>query len=1405
MTALARHNRVVTVLHYLLLLIVSPTDSTRPISTASRKLRWFSRFASLLWWASAVLAGLIALAWLAIYGLIVPRIGEFRPLLENRLSSALGVPLRIGTIQARVQGVMPTFEMSQVRLLDAQGRDALVLSTVTAAVSPQSLLDFGFEQLLIEQPELAIARDAAGRITVAGLDVQGQASAGDTHIGADWLFSQTELVIRSGTIRWSDAQRGAPPLALEKVDIVLRNSGRRHLLRIEATPPAAWGQRFSFTGDLRGPLLAQHPGDWRTWEGQLHADLPLVDVQELKRYASLGIDISQGRGALRGWLALERGELREVTADVALADVDVRLRTDLQPLSMHRLTGRLAFASSASLLSVRTEQLGFELKDGLRWPGGNVSLSLLQRDDPQKLSGEFKADKLDLAALAQISDRLPLAPEVHRWLQALQPRGVMPSLQAAWQGPLEQPRQYTVQGSAQQIALNASAVSTTSSALASATQAPWHPGVSNGQLDFKFDEKKGQAQLRVERGSISLPGVFEDPTVPLDQLSTELTWQLDGPDWKVQLANLKFANADVQGEGRARWQTADPTKSNAKSRFPGILDLQGTLARAEGTKVHRYLPLFVKQEARYYVRDSVLQGKASNGSFKIKGDLFDMPFADPSKGDFRVAAQFSGAVFDYVPKNALPAGGLPWPALTQINGELVFERQSMAVKGATARIAGAPSLLLSKVEALIPDLTQKQQVQIQAEAKGNAADLVSLVNGSPLSEISSKALAQTKITGLADARVRLNLPMENLTRSKVQGTVTLPGNDVQFSALTPLLEQARGQILFNERGFAIREATARALGGELRLEAANRPNAGPSDVTVAFRATGTATADGLRATKELGSLASLAQLARGSASYALSLNMRRGIPEIAVSSNLQGLALNLPQPLTKAADTALALRYDNSLVRESLQDGRKLQDQITLELGSLASASFQRDISTPTPRVIKGRIGVGLGAGEAIAANDDPGVAANINFTQINLDAWEKLLSGLNADKAAGATTAGAGLSLETQSYLPSIMSVRARELTVQGRTLNNVVVGGSRDDLTWRANLDAREMNGYLEYRQPSAANAGRVYARLARLSLAAAEVTDIENTLDQQPTSIPALDIVVEDLELRGKRLGRVELEAQNRDSGGVREWRLSRLNLSLPEAQFNATGNWALVGASLPGPRTARTERRRTALNFKLDIADSGELLKRFGQDKVIARGKGRMEGTIAWVGAPWALDYPSLSGGFNVNVESGQFLKADPGIAKLLGVLSLQSLPRRLALDFKDVFTEGFQFDFIRGDVKIDQGLAYTNNLQMKGVNAAVLMEGNANIAKETQDLKVVVVPEINAGTASLVATAINPAIGLGTFLAQLILRRPLIEAATQEFHVVGSWIDPQMQRVKRNSLPAPASTPEAPAPEAEVKK
>ncbi len=1397
-------------------ILPQPAPASRRLQFAALAARWLLGLVLAFWLV-------FGMAWGLLHGWIVPRISEFRPRLETLASQALGVPVRIGGISARSGGLIPSFELSDVLLLDGQGREALRLPRLVAAVSPSSLWSLGFEQLYIDRPELDIRRTLDGRIYVAGLDVSQVRSDGQSAF-ADWFFSQTEFVIRGGALRWTDDLRQMPPLALSGVDITLRNPGRRHLLRLDATPPASWGERFSLRGVFREPLWSGGAGQWKSWAGQLYAEFARVDLLEVQRYASLeslGIRLAAGNGALRAWADVKGGEITGGTADVALHEVDAQLGKALQPLALQAVSGRLAGRHFANGFDVATEGLQFRTRDGLQWPGGNASVVYVEAQGKSPARGEIKADKLDLAALALIADRLPLGDAARALIASLAPKGLVDVVDARWQGALEAPSAYSAKGRVSQLEVAAQ------SAGAGRSE---RPGVSGATLDFDFTQQGGQARVKIASGEINLPGFFEDPRLLLDQFSTDAQWKLAGPKIDLQLRNMVFANADAQGSAQASWRTADPApvasgamaSAAHDSRFPGVLDLQGSLSRGDGSRVHRYLPLILPDRVRHYVRDAVTQGALSDVKFKLKGNLLDMPFSDPAKGEFRVSAKVSKAGFTYVPRLVQPRETKAWPALAELDGELVFDRASLQVNGASGRVAGFPGLQLSKAEARIPDLMHGATVQVGADIKGPLSEALGFVNTSPLAGLTGQALARAAASGMADTKLQLSLPLGDIDKTQVQGAVTLPGNDVQFTPDTPQLTRLKGVVKFTENGFAIAGAQARMLGGDVRLEGGMRPaaqaaarasQAGPesADATVLIRAQGSFTGEGLRQARELGMVSRLGTYANGTAAYSATLGFRKGATELSMASNLQGMALSLPAPLGKSADSVLPVRFDNSVVRETVVGTQATQDQMSLTVGRLASVVYVRDITGPEPRVLRGSVAIGLEAGET-APMPAGGVAANINLATVDIDAWEKVLDSSSAAPAAATAAVRPGQASAVQGYLPTTMAIRARELLVEGRKLNNVVVGGSRDGLNWRANIDATELNGYLEFGQPAGGGAGRVYARLSRLSLGQSSANEVEAILNEQPANIPALDIVVEDVELRGKKFGRVEIEAINRNAstvareGGVREWRLNKLNVIVPEATLTATGNWVAVNAQqLPvaGGARAQAERRRTVMNFKLDIADSGELLKRFGMSDVIRRGKGKLEGQIAWIGSPLSLDYPSLNGQFNVNVASGQFLKADPGIAKLLGVLSLQALPRRLTLDFRDVFSEGFSFDFVRGDVNITQGLAFTNNLQMKGVNAAVLMEGSADIARETQDLKVVVVPEINAGTASLIATVINPAIGLGTFLAQYFLRQPLTQAATQEFHIDGTWANPKITKVDRRALPAAAAGPASSG--AEVKR
>ena len=224
---------------------------------------------------------------------------------------------------------------------------------------------------------------------------------------------------------------------------------------------------------------------------------------------------------------------------------------------------------------------------------------------------------------------------------------------------------------------------------------------------------------------------------------------------------------------------------------------------------------------------------------------------------------------------------------------------------------------------------------------------------------------------------------------------------------------------------------------------------------------------------------------------------------------------------------------------------------------------------------------------------------------------------------------------------------------------------------------------------------------------------------------------------------------------------------LELHTPEATLAASGQWS----------AARGQGSRFELT--LDVRDGGALLTRFDMPGTLARSSGSISGKLHWDGAPWQPHFPSLGGQLTLQFGEGQFLKADPGIAKLLGVLSLQSLPRRLSLDFRDIFSTGFAFDAITGDVNLVAGSAITHNLHMRGPQALVAMEGSASLVHETQDLRVLIVPNLDAGAAALAASILNPVVGISAFLAQLVLQKPLAHATTRQFAIEGTWKEPRV--------------------------
>ena len=1322
-------------------------------------------------WLTLVAGCILGMAWAALHFWIVPRIEDFRPKLENLATQTIGVPVQMGKLLAVSSGWMPTFEIHDLALLDPEGRRALTLPKIVFAISVRSILDLGVEQLVIDSPTLDIRRTSTGEWRIAGLSLK-QDNTPDS-AAADWIFAQKEIVIQHGTVFWTDEfnplQRNKSALDLQDVSWILRNSARHHQWRLDATPPSGWGDRFVLMGDLKRNLLSTHPGRFKDWSGQVHAEFPDVDLSQLGPHLPWKVNATKGQGALRMWVDLNHGNVKQATADLVLENVQAQLSPELQALSFKNIAGRLSVKPLHKGLDFSTEGLRFDTTDGLHWPGGNVNFSYAEADNGQSAKGLFHGDKLDLFALRNIALQLPLPESARKTLLEHKVSGLVNPLHIEWSEELGKSDKAihvaVANGRFDNFYFEGGKVGTETES--------W-PSVENANISFDMNADGGQIKATIDNGAISIHRIFEEPRIQLDAMQASVKWvkqkdQVTVPDWQ-----LRVSNSDVTGEWQGKWKPSPIANSL------GILDLQGTIARGDAARVHRYLPLTLPQSVRHYVRDSVLKGEVQGVAVKIKGDLQQLPFANPKDGEFRFAGKVKDIQYAYVPPSGSTRNTTQepnWPAMNNVNGDIVFDRYNFKVNGASGKWGNVP---FTQIKAEIPNLNGKVVVNVQGESKTGANLALTDLRQSPVNNMLGGLFAQAQSTGTLNARLKLSFPLAELDKTTVQGNVSLNNNDVRLQSALPLFEKAQGNINFNESGFSLVGVNAQFLGGPIKLDGGSRKlPAKSTEANPLIRIQGQATANGMRQAKEIPWLNALAQQANGSTTYTASLGFKGGQSELSIQSQLQGLALNLPSPLNKRSDDMVAFKYDNTV--QSLNQNKATRDQIQMSWGRALSASYVRDLTGTEPRVINGRWQVGDVVGNP--SQTDGGVLAIVNLPSISLDDWLQILSPPKSSPAYVASS-NSSLSAASQTYLPNRMTLKANELTVQGRNLHNVSVNGSREGYVWRAQTDAREFSGYLEYRQSNNQNAGRIYARLARLSLPPSADQTVESLLEDSPVAIPALDIVVEDLELRGKKMGRVEIEAINTDptsprSNAGREWRLSKLNITVPEASFKASGKWV---TSRDGTQQAITD-----MNFRLDVSDSGDLLNRLGTKDALRGGGGKLEGQVSWQGSPLTLHYPTLGGRFNVNIGRGQFLQAEPGVAKLLGVLSLQALPRRLLLDFRDVFSAGFAFDTIRGDVTIQQGIANTRNLQMKGVNAIVQMEGSSDIARETQNLRVLILPEVDAGTASLLAgIALNPAIGLSTFLAQLVLKQPLSRVNTQEFSIDGTWSDPKVTKISSSS-------------------
>lgn len=855
------------------------------------------------------------------------------------------------------------------------------------------------------------------------------------------------------------------------------------------------------------------------------------------------------------------------------------------------------------------------------------------------------------------------------------------------------------------------------------------PGLRGWSGSIDGTRERGRFDVAAYDASLFLPVVFPEPRLALDHVAGEGYWRYREGSYDIGIVEARFENRDAAVSVSGSYRPSVGTR--------GEIDLVARLRRGEANAVSRYLPKVMNPGARSWLMAALDGGQIVDAHVHLQGPLAHFPFkGDDTLGRFMVTARVSGVGLDFAPG---------WPRIDDIEAELRFEGAGMHIQARRATMFGTA---LEDVAAMIPDLVAEHgpQLAVRGRALGHTADFLRFIDRSPLQGVAGGLTGGMQVTGQGVLSLELDLPLRALTASRVSGVYDFSGNRLRLADGLPEITEARGRVVFAERSFAIPQASGRLFGEPLRV----RANTGP-DGRVRFSADGALSASVL---SDYYPADWLTHLSGGSA-WQSDLVVVDGGLDVRVVSTLEGVSSSLPHPLDKQAvqvwPSSVSLRVREAGARRAL----------TVELGERAQLAITLDEQAGRLRLQHGSLSVPSGPVEV-----QQGFSTHVRLDELDLDAWLRVIEA----SAEG-----------SQGWLPKWLdagrlTASVGRLGVLGEILSEVELAAVFDSSAWRGQIASDRVAGSFDWRP---AEGGVLQARLARLALGRAgdlgEIPAVRDTSVEPLRRLPALDVSVDDFVLRGRSLGSLRLEASNLGP----YWYLTDLALINAAGRLGATGRW--LAGSAP----------RTELDFRVESSDVGDLLARLGYPEAVDRGRVTLTGQAGWQGTPLRLDYPSLSGAFEVEASAGQFRRLEPGVGRLLGVLSLQSLPRRLALDFRDVFSEGFAFESVSGSIRMNRGVMHTDNLRIVGPAAKVWIAGDADLNRETQDLRVIVQPTLSESVAvGAAAGLINPVAGVVALLAQRILADPIERMFAYSYAITGTWADP---RVEKLSGGAPGTT------------
>ncbi len=1249
------------------------------------------------WVWRALVLGIVLLAVYSSFGrLLLGNLSQYQSLLLESVNERLSLRLEIDELRGSWRSLSPRITATGVRLrADTSTPAALLFDELVLEIdvwSSVASLSPRLHRLRAIGGELQIDVSDEGAVSLHGLpppEESGGVEALREFILNAYILelTDTQLTLHSGGASRQSQLEGR-----------LERDGdfRRASITVEAPER---NSRFQITGEGRGSLRSLE-----RFDGMFHLHSTIGDISHYSDLLEL-VDVHPLSGNVRNdvWLRLSDGAV-EWVAEVDATNLSLR---QTEPVERNIDLDTLSVTLGANL---RKGRWHFQARD--------FSLSRSEREVRiDRLSGVYGDDSLTLRLadlqLGTLSDYLRTAgllPETAEDVLAkLSPSGKLSSAEFTLE-ELSSARDW-------QLAMNFSELDVE----------PWKgaPGLVNASGYAELQADRGRVQLGSSDFSMSFPKVFREP-LDYSEVSAELVWSIDDDAFRIRSG--RFTARGEEGDAVGVFALKLPrSEQPAGAEMDLMVSLQDTDSRYRD----KYLSFKLSPTLLAWLEDSVDSGRVAEAGFIYRGSLIRRP----KRRTVQLYLDIEDARIKYHPD---------WPAAESFDGRILIDDATVDVYGRRGRILDS-SVEFARI-ALRPNADASLRLALSAKVTGAAQDGLDVVNQSPLREIVGDSFSDWELEG--DLVSELALEMD-LKPDAAAPLVTYDGSwdavTVSMTDLDLALEDVSGAFQYDsQQGFQ-----SKALEGQLWGQdfvgsvTQGRQDNGLAPLDIALR--GAVSADSVKDWLDLDAL----RLAVGETAAELHIKVpAEGAPQLTVTSDLHGVALDLPGPWAKTAEERNELQIVMPLTKETkrlelMLDGAAF---LGIDLGSDGMTGGSLGFGRPQDTIAPGRFWLGG------------------NLETLDWDAWELFLDTYLAGESEMAVLAG-------------LRDLQIGELRLFQRRFKDVLLSGRQEESNWTFDFTTDWVEGAV--RLPD--DLAEIELELRRMDMSAltAFTRNEQGLLNVGAEALPPMRIAVDQLYSGGTLLG--DLSFTLRETAP--NLHFENIRGELQHLQLGGDQGMRLDWLRGEGAEQTRLMGDFSFLNF-------GEVLKDFNYEEIVETNSGRVGLEMQWLGDPGAFGLDTLQGRMTLDVDDGRFLKtsgAAEGTLRVVGILNLTEVVRRLSLDLSNVYKSGVPFDRIDGELIFDAGHVEVPRLDVRSRSSRLQFAGTADIAPQTVEGELVATLPIASNLPWMFALVSGLPAAAGVYVISKLFDDQMDRFSSAVYRVDGSWSDPNVdfQRIFDN--------------------